>query len=231
MNRNVKDAPEGPMVPPGSSRENLVTQVTDRDVEPSGSDRAIVMRWRKAERQRLIADRLVLSIDERRRHAAAIARHLTDALGDVQGRTVGVYWPFRGEPNLRRWMEKIHDGGAQCALPVVVQRHCPLVFRSWQPGAPMARGIWNIPVPSDGIDVLPDIVVSPLVGFDPRGYRLGYGGGFYDRTLASMVRRPLAIGVGFALSAVATIHPLPHDIPMQFVVTEHGFSPGCQRWA
>ena len=93
----------------------------------------------------------------------------------------------------------------------------------------MASGIWNIPVPVDGVDVLPDIVVSPVVGFDPDGYRLGYGGGFYDRTLAAMARRPLVIGVGFSLSAVATIHPLPHDIPMQLIVTECGCSPRPRR--
>lgn len=91
--------------------------------------------------------------------------------------------------------------------------------------------VWNIPVPADGIDVLPDIVVSPVVGFDPACYRLGYGGGFYDRTLAAMARRPLVIGVGFAMLAVTTIHPLPHDIPMQFIVTEDGCSLDQQQRA
>ena len=81
-------------------------------------------------------------------------------------------------------------------------------------------------MPAAGVDVLPDVVVAPVVGFDPDGYRLGYGGGFYDRTLAAVAHRPLVIGVAFSLSAVATIHPLPHDIPMQFIVTEHGCSPG-----
>jgi 5,10-methenyltetrahydrofolate synthetase len=128
-------------------------------------------------------------------------------------------------------MEQVDAGGGRCALPVVVERHAPLVFRTWRPGAPMASGIWNIPVPADGVDVLPDIVVSPVVGFDPACYRLGYGGGYYDRTLAGMARRPLVIGVGFAMSAVSTIHPLPHDIPMQFIVTEHGCSPGQQQRA
>ena len=180
------------------------------------------MLWRKDERQRIIAERLSLSVDDRQHRAGAIARHLSAALGDIHGRTVGVYWPFRGEPSLRSWMEQIHADGALCALPVVVERQAPLVFRSWWPGAPMARGIWNIPVPAESIDVLPDIVVSPVVGFDPACYRLGYGGGFYDRTLAAMACKPLVIGVGFALSAVPTIHPLPHDIPMQFIVTEHG---------
>jgi 5-formyltetrahydrofolate cyclo-ligase len=196
--------------------------VIDHGTAADTLDRKEIMRWRKAERLRLIAARLKLFAEERRRHAAAIARHLTDAIGEVGGRTVAVYWPFRGEPSLRSWMEQIHAGGAQCALPVVVETRAPLVFRTWWPGASMASGIWNIPVPADGIDVLPDIVVSPVVGFDPACYRLGYGGGFYDRTLGAMARKPLVIGVGFAMSAVATIHPLPHDIPMHFIVTENG---------
>ena len=192
-------------------------------------DRNEIMRRRKAERLRLIAERLKLSAEERRGHAAAIARHLTDALGEVEGRTVAVYWPFRGEPSLRSWMEQIHAANAQCALPVVVEARAPLLFRTWRPGAPMARGIWNIPVPAEGIDVLPDIVVSPVVGFDAACYRLGYGGGFYDRTLAAMARKPLVIGVGFAMSAVPTIHPLPHDIPMHFIVTENGCTLAPER--
>ena len=187
------------------------------------------MLWRKAERQRLIAARLSVSADERRHHAEAIGRHLNDALGTIQGRTVGVYWPFRGEPNLRSWMEQIHAQGARCALPVVIERGAPLAFRTWRPGAAMASGIWNIPVPADGVDVLPDIVVSPVVGFDPAAYRLGYGGGFYDRTLAAMACKPLVIGVGFSMSAITSIHPLPHDIPMQFIITEHGCSPGQRQ--
>ncbi len=194
--------------------------------------RAVVMQWRKAERVRLLAARLALPADERRRRATAIAGHLSQALGDLRGLTVAVYWPFRGEPNLRAWMEEIHAVGARCALPVVVQRHAPLVFHRWRPGAAMASGVWNIPVPAEGVEVQPDIVVSPVVGFDPAGYRLGYGGGFYDRTLAALARKPLAVGVGFTASELATIHPLPHDIPMQFIVTETGCRPpAAHRWS
>ncbi len=185
-------------------------------------DRAAVMRWRKAERERLIAQRLALPVADRRRYAAAIAQHLDDALGDLRGRTVGVYWPFRGEPNLRPWLQRIHAAGAHCALPVVIEAHAPLVFRTWQPGAPMVSGVWNIPVPAEGIDTQPEIVISPVVGFDREGYRLGYGGGFYDRTLAAMACMPKVIGVGFAMAALTTIHPLPHDVRMQLIVTEHG---------
>lgn len=180
------------------------------------------MRWRKAERERIIAARLALEPGQRRSHSLAISRHLDDLVGDVAGCTIGVYWPFRGEPNLRRWMEGIVARGASCALPVVIARQTPLVFRSWKPGDRMCGGIWNIPVPAEGADVIPDIVVSPVVGFDPGCYRLGYGGGFYDRTLAAMAKLPRVIGVGFALAAIPTIQPLPHDIAMHAIVTELG---------
>ena len=185
-------------------------------------ERAEIMRWRKAERARIIAARLALAPGERRWRSLAIARHLDALSGDVAGHVIAVYWPFRGEPNLRRWMEGLVARGATCALPVVIARQSPLVFRSWNPGEPMRGGIWNIPIPAAGAEVVPDIVVSPVVGFDPLCYRLGYGGGFYDRTLAAMATPPRVIGVGFALAAVATIHPLPHDIAMDAIVTELG---------
>ena len=84
----------------------------------------------------------------------------------------------------------------------------------------MVRGVWNIPVPADGIQVVPDIVIAPVVGFDPEGYRLGYGGGYYDRTLAAWSRKPRVIGVGDSGAAIATIYPLLHDIPMDAIVTD-----------
>ena len=197
----------------------------DRDPEP-GADRAAILQWRRAERQRLLDARQALPAHTRQQHSAAIARHLSAWLGDVQGRTIAVYWPFRGEPVLHGWMAQVHAAGASCALPDVVQRQAPLRFLTWWPGATMARGVWDIPVPAAGIVVEPDIVVAPVVGFDPAGYRLGYGGGFYDRTLAARAAlpasKPQVIGVGYGLAAIASIHPLPHDIPMDVVITEHG---------
>ena len=80
----------------------------------------------------------------------------------------------------------------------------------------------NIPAPADGPSVTPDVLLVPLVGFDAGGYRLGYGGGYYDRSLAARTPRPLAIGIGFEISRLATIHPQPHDIPMDAIVTERG---------
>lgn len=181
---------------------------------------AEVKRWRKAERERLIAARLDLSADMRAGHAIAIARKLDALLGDIVGQTVALYWPFRGEPDLRGWAETVRARGGQVALPVVIAKAQPLVFRPWKRGENLEKGVWNIPTPAAGEPVLPDIVVSPVVGFDAGGYRLGYGGGFYDRTLAAMPRKPRIVGVGYEMQRIATIYPHEHDIPMDVVVTE-----------
>jgi 5-formyltetrahydrofolate cyclo-ligase len=93
------------------------------------------------------------------------------------------------------------------------------VFREWRPGAPMARGLWKIPHPAEGADVVPSVVLAPVVGFDPACYRLGYGGGFFDRTLAQMTGKPLVIGLGFPQASIKTIFPQPHDIPMNWIAT------------
>lgn len=183
-----------------------------------------VMRWRKAERERQIAERLAIPADQRRTLAERIADHAESAIGDVNGLTVSFYWPFRGEPDLRGLMDRIASRGGQCALPVVVERARPLILRAWASGEPLEKGIWNIPIPSEGAQVVPDIVIAPVVGFDPNHYRLGYGGGYYDRTLAAMTNRPRFLGVGYAQAAIPTIYPLPHDIPMDMVVTENGIA-------
>ena len=177
-----------------------------------------VGRWRKAQRQRLIAERLAIPADERTRLAGLIADHLDEEAGDPDGRTIALYWPFRGEPDLRPWMQRVIDRGGRVALPVVVAKGEPLEFRLWSPGEELERGIWNIPVPAAGETVAPDIVISPLVGVDPERYRLGYGGGFYDRTLAAMAAKPLVIGVGYTSARLPTIYPQWHDVPMDRLV-------------
>lgn len=169
----------------------------------------------------MIADRLSISPDLRNRYAANIIKRLDAIIGSPIGYVVSGYWPFRGEPDLRPWIESISARGGQFALPVVVERHKPLIFRLWTPGAPLIRGIWNIPVPDDSAEeVTPDIVIAPVVGFDPRCYRLGYGGGYFDRTLEVIGTRAKMLGVGYAQQAVHTIHAQSHDIPMDAVVTE-----------
>lgn len=193
--------------------------------DPLTGDRVVdgdVARWRKAERERLIAARLAIPTAERDRLSQRIATWLDGALGDVSGRIVSVYWPFRGEPDLRSWIKGLEARGAVGALPVVVQRHAPLVFRSWRRDEPLEPGVWKIPVPSHGIAVTPDIVIAPVVGFDPHCFRLGYGGGFYDRTLAALPRRTRIVGVGYEQQAIRTIYPQDHDVAMGMIVTENG---------
>lgn len=192
----------------------------DEAVDPV--QRADVARWRKAERERQLKLRWALSRDERERLDARIAAHLEDALGDVAGLTVAVYWPIRREPDLRGLIDRIIASGGRCALPVVVERGAPLAFRAWAPGERLERGIWNIPVPAAGAAVTPDVAIAPVVAFDAACYRLGNGGGYFDRTLAAMTARPRMLGAGYAHAAVPTIYPQPHDVPMDAVVTENG---------
>lgn len=189
---------------------------------PSSPLHLEILAWRKAERRRLIDARLAIGAEVRRRYSTEIAEQLSEFIGVLSGRTVSAYWPFRGEPDLRPWIQGLTDLGARFALPVVVKKNLPLIFRIWQHGQRLVPGIWNIPVPADGVEVIPDIIIAPVVGFDSANYRLGYGGGFFDRTLAALPSRPVVIGVGYAQAAIASVYPLPHDIPMDVIVTERG---------
>lgn len=179
-----------------------------------------VARWRKSERSRLIENRLSTSAARRAEATSNIAAKLDCEIGEIDGRIIGFYWPFRGEPDLRGWARGTLGSGARIALPVVIAKGQPLQFRSWAPGEKLEKGVWNIPVPAGGETISPDIVIAPLVGFDPAGYRLGYGGGFYDRTLAAMTTKPLTIGVGFEFQELPTIFPQWHDVPMDRLVIE-----------
>jgi 5,10-methenyltetrahydrofolate synthetase len=122
--------------------------------------------------------------------------------------------------DVRFAIRALRAAGATAALPVVAGKGQPLAFREWHPGVAMRSGALGIPAPVDTPLVVPDAALVPLVAFDAQGFRLGYGGGFFDRTLAALARRPLAIGVGFEVQRLPTIHPQPHDIPMDFIVTE-----------
>ena len=153
---------------------------------------------------------------------AEIGRRLDALLGDLSGKTIGLYWPFKGEPDLRGWAKRQRGTGARFCLPVVVKKAAPLIFRDWSEGCALERGVWNIPIPSAAApEVTPDVVISLVVGFDAQNYRLGYGGGFYDRTLARLRHqghRPRVIGVGFELQRIATIYPQPYDIALDEAV-------------
>jgi len=177
-----------------------------------------VARWRKVERERLIAARVALTAEYRAAQALGIARDI-DRLLPGGSPVVSVYWPIRGEPDLRPWMHALCERGIRVALPVVVAFGQPLEFREWRPHARLERGVWKIPFPADGAVVVPEVAIAPLVGFDRECYRLGYGAGFFDRTLASLERRALAIGVGYPQTELPTIFPQPHDVAMDWIVT------------
>ncbi|MBU4529989.1 MAG: 5-formyltetrahydrofolate cyclo-ligase [Hoeflea sp.] len=178
--------------------------------------------FRKAERRRLYAARQGVSPAERKDMAAAISSRLTEMLGDISGRTIALYWPIRGEINLRAWMVEAASRGARICLPVVVEKHQPVEFHRWTPDCAMAKGFWNIPVPANGEPLVPEVVIVPLLGVDEQGYRLGNGGGYYDRTLAQLPGDLLSIGVGQSFARMKTIFPMPWDIPMKRVVLSDG---------
>lgn len=178
--------------------------------------------FRKAERARLYALRKQLSPDDRGEMARQVSARLDDMLGDITGRTIAAYWPIRGELNLRHWMEAASNRGARICLPVVVEKNQPVEFHHWTPDCAMAKGFWNIPVPADSKPVVPDVVIVPLLGVDAQGYRLGNGGGYYDRTLARLPRDLMTIGVGQPFARMKTIFPMPWDIPMKRVVLGDG---------
>ncbi len=218
------DAPKGYASPPCLAHEVDPTYSDPLAVDPRQA--RDVARWRTAERARLLAGRAALSVEARQTAARAIADHLDQLLAarfeTLRGLTISAWWPIRAELNLRFWLAGLAAHGARAALPIVAARATPLIFRVWTPKTAMVRGFWNIPVPAEGPEVRPDIMLSPVVGWDGAGYRLGYGGGYFDRTLASLTPRPLAIGVGLDAARIATIFPQPHDIAMQFIVTETG---------
>ena len=184
-----------------------------------------IRRWRRARREELIAARQALPQRKRQDLQARIIHLLERGLPELASGLVGFYWPIRGEIGLHPLIRRLVEQGAGAALPAVVEKGRPLEFRAWRPGDRLERGVWNIPVPAEGRVVRPTVLLVPLVGFDRLGYRLGYGGGYYDRTLAAMTPPPRAIGVGYELGRLDTIHPQPHDIPMDAIVTEAGL---CQ---
>ena len=110
--------------------------------------------WRKARREQLIAARLAIAADVRSAHARAIADALDRELDDIAGKAISLYWPFRGEPDLRPWMERATARGAICLLPIVIEKGKPLIFKSWKQGEKLDRGIWNIPIPAEGREML-----------------------------------------------------------------------------
>jgi 5,10-methenyltetrahydrofolate synthetase len=178
--------------------------------------------WRKQRRNELIALREAIPEPDYHRWSAAITESLKQGFPVLRNSAVGFCWPHRREYDPRPYAEFLHEYGATLAFPEVVSRYEPLRFRKWWPDAPMKTGAYGIPVPDDTDRVEVAALVIPMIGFDKLGFRLGYGGGYFDRTLAAISPRPLAIGVAFVILRLENVYPQAHDIPMDFIVTEAG---------
>lgn len=146
---------------------------------------------------------------------------------------VGAYWPIKGEfdplPALHRWQEaaNVEDARAarqqrRIALPVIDKTAGTLRFHVWYPGCPMEEDAYGIPKPKDTEVVQPTLLFVPCVGYGPAGVRLGYGGGFYDRTLSQLRPRPVTVGLAYASAFVPWLQPEPHDVPLDAVLTDQG---------
>ena len=179
-------------------------------------------RWRGAERARLIAAREALGSAALEAARERIDRIIEEGFCALSRGVLAFCWPIRGEYDARHLARTLRERGALTALPAIVAKGKPLVFREWHPGVPLAVGPLNIPYPEASPEVLPDHVLLPMNGWDEDGYRLGYGAGYFDRTLASLAKRPLVIGVSYEVARMPTIHPQSWDIPMDGVVTERG---------
>jgi len=181
-----------------------------------------VKAWRRVERDRLIAAREGLDAATLELVRQRIDAHLWRSFPGLAAATLAFCWPIRREYDARRLAQRLRECGAVTALPVVVAPRQPLVFREWHPGVTLASGPLGIPYPVGSDLVVPTALLVPMNGWDEAGYRLGYGGGFFDRTLESLTKKPVVIGVSYELARMTTIRPQSWDIPMDWVVTERG---------
>jgi 5-formyltetrahydrofolate cyclo-ligase len=149
--------------------------------------------------------------------------HFLDNVPLKKTDVVAAYWPIRDELDIKTLIVKLMDSGQPVALPVVLGHEEPLEIRLWQEGSPLYEAGFGTLAPEDSAPrVIPDVILMPLLGFDKHGTRLGYGGGYYDRTLAGMEKRPRLVGFAFARQEVDHIPRLAHDVPLDAIVTELG---------
>ena len=185
-------------------------------LEPS-QDKKLLRRQLQAERQALI---------DRHQRSVQLQDVLRVWLLERRETTIGAYWPIKGEfdalPALYRWSES--DNQRRIGLPVINRETKQLRFHVWYPGCPMEEDAYGIPKPKDTEAFEPQLLLVPCVGYGPAGVRLGYGGGFYDRTLATLEPRPVTVGVGYSHGFVPWLEPEPHDVPLDAVVNDEGLA-------
>ena len=204
---------------------------------------------KQSARKSLVEQRL--NLPDRLQRAESLQRVLRIWLVGRTDAVIGAYWPIKGEfdplPALYRWQEDallapslaspptpagacVQMAGESLAqrlprkigLPVVNKETRTLSFHAWYPGCPMAEDAYGIPKPKDTEPVVPTLLLVPCVGWGPGGYRLGYGGGFYDRTLASYQPKPVTVGLGYSMGALPELVPEPHDVPLDAILSENG---------
>ena len=159
-------------------------------------------------------------------HAAqALVDHGLDFAGDLTGKTISGFIPYLSEIDTRPLLGQLGARGCRTCVPVVIENNTPLEFRTWAPGEPTVAGRWGIPVPPDGSAVVdPDVLLVPMLAFDISGYRLGYGGGFYDRTLEKLraMKPVVAVGVAYSAQQLDAVVCGDHDQPLDWILTEKG---------
>ena len=148
-------------------------------------DSSSLKSWRKAQRERLIAERLAIPDATLEAWRERMDGFLERSFPGLAGRRVAFCWPIKKEYDARHYARTLRERGSLTALPVVVAPRSPLAFREWHPGVRLAKGALDIPYPVDSAQIVPEAVLLPMNGWDPQGYRLGYGAGFFDRTLAA----------------------------------------------
>ena len=170
-------------------------------------------------RQQLIAARRALSADAKAQADARIAARLMQWLELHQVKVLGGYLAIAGEPDLSALYAELPARGIVLAMPVALERHHPLVFVRWQAGDEMAKDASGMKAPAARGEYLqPDAVLAPCVGFTEENLRLGFGGGYFDRTLAQ-VPRPKAVGIAYAFAKVE-FGAEPHDVPLDAIITD-----------
>ncbi|WHZ13049.1 MAG: 5-formyltetrahydrofolate cyclo-ligase [Burkholderiaceae bacterium] len=183
---------------------------------------------KSAARRALIEQRL--NMPDRLQRADALQQVLRIWLVGRADTVIGAYWPIKGEfdplPALHRWKEdgELLEGPAmkRIGLPVVDKLRKSLTFHAWYPGCPMENDAYDIPKPKDTEVVVPTLLFVPCLGYGPGGYRLGYGGGFYDRTLAALSPKPMTVGLGYTQGFLEDFEPEPHDLPLDAILNDNG---------
>ena len=160
----------------------------------------------------------------RRTSDRRIAAQLDELLAGLGISRLAFCWPHRAEPDLRGWVADWlrRDPRHAAALPVVVAPRRPMVFRQWTPTSTMVADRFGIPHPADGDAIHPELVLVPVNAFDRQGYRIGYGGGYFDRTLATLDPQAMVAGIAYQDAEVPSALPQDHDVPMHWVVTDRG---------